>query len=50
MRENVEAGSNVYSDALNSYEGMEEFEHPQASVQSGMLRNGRDRMRMVSLA
>jgi transposase-like protein len=27
VRENVEAGSNVYSDALKSYEGMEEFEH-----------------------
>jgi hypothetical protein len=27
VHENVEAGSNVYSDALKSYEGMNEFEH-----------------------
>jgi transposase-like protein len=27
VRENVEAGSNLYSDALKSYEGLNEFEH-----------------------
>jgi transposase-like protein len=27
VRENVEAGSNVYTDALKSYEGMEEYKH-----------------------
>ena len=27
VRENVEAGSNVYSDALKSYDGLDEFQH-----------------------
>jgi transposase-like protein len=27
VRENVEAGSSVYSDALKSYEGLDEFQH-----------------------
>ena len=27
MRENVEAGSNLYTDALKSYEGLSEFAH-----------------------
>jgi transposase-like protein len=27
VRENVEAGSNLYSDALKSYEGLDEFQH-----------------------
>jgi transposase-like protein len=27
VRENVEAGSSVYSDALNSYDGLDEFQH-----------------------
>jgi transposase-like protein len=27
IREHVEPGSNVYSDALKSYEGLDEFEH-----------------------
>ena len=27
IRENVEAGSNVYSDALKSYEGLDEYKH-----------------------
>src|SRR5260221_13726698 len=27
VRDNVEAGSNLYSDALKSYEGLDEFQH-----------------------
>jgi transposase-like protein len=27
VRENVEAGSSVYTDALKSYEGLDEFKH-----------------------
>jgi transposase-like protein len=45
VRENVEAGSSVYTDALKSYEGLDEFahqviDHAEAYVQGNVHTNG----------
>lgn len=45
VRENVEAGSNVYTDALKSYEGLDEFkheviDHAEAYVRENVHTNG----------